>query len=338
MPFGVLAKGSFNGVDLSVPINRVAVASNSDNTASFRPFNALSGITVYDYKGESNYDSMQLTLSRQTGRRLQYFAAYTYGKTRGTLGGEYSTIDPYDPGRTYGVLDSDRTHVLNVSWNAFLPDGARGKLNNAVVRGVLNGWQLSGISTLASGIPIRPSFSGDAAGAGISAAYFGTSDVVGPSNNNGNGLAPVYTCNPVTGNIDVGEKLLDLNCISVPDFGTNGSLIPKYNIRTPTRMNHDLTIFKNFAIRGDQKIQFRTGFFNIFNQAFATTSIGGDINLTLETACNVQANAPDGRGNTPLVCDPSKGFHYTPQTIANYGKINLKRGHRVIEFVFKYYF
>ena len=338
MPFGVLAKGSFNGVDLSVPINRVAVASNSDNTASFRPFNALSGITVYDYKGESNYDSMQLTLSRQTGRRLQYFAAYTYGKTRGTLGGEYSTIDPYDPGRTYGVLDSDRTHVLNVSWNAFLPDGARGKLNNAVVRGVLNGWQLSGISTLASGIPIRPSFSGDAAGAGISAAYFGTSDVVGPSNNNGNGLAPVYTCNPVTGNIDVGEKLLDLNCISVPDFGTNGSLIPKYNIRTPTRMNHDLTIFKNFAIRGDQKIQFRTGFFNIFNQAFATTSIGGDINLTLETACNVQANAPDGRGHTPLVCDPSKGFHYTPQTIANYGKINLKRGHRVIEFVFKYYF
>jgi hypothetical protein len=338
MPYGVLSTGTYNGVDLSVPINRVAVAHNGDNLASFRPYNALAGITLYDYRGVSNFNSMQLTLSRQTGRRLQYFVAYTYGKTQGTLGGEYSTIDPYDPSRTYGVLSSDRTHTLNVSWNAFLPDGARGSFSNPVTRGVLNGWQLSGISSVASGIPIRPTFSGDAGRAEISAAYFGTADVVGPSNTAGNGLAPIYTCNPVTGNTSVGEKLLDLNCISVPDFGTNGPLVPQYNIRTPTRMNHDLTIFKNFNVHGDQKIQFRTGFFNVFNQAFANTNIGGDINLTLDTVCNVSANTPDGRGNTPLVCDPTKGFSYTQQTKDNFGKINLKRGHRVVEFVLKYYF
>ena len=46
MPYGVMSSGSFNGVDLSVPINRVAVASVSNNLASFRPFNALSGITT----------------------------------------------------------------------------------------------------------------------------------------------------------------------------------------------------------------------------------------------------------------------------------------------------
>src|SRR5678816_4591 len=163
MPYGVMSQGTFNGVDLSVPINRVAVASNSDNLASFRPFNALKAITLYDFRGTSDYNSMQVTLSRQTGKRLQYFLAYTYGKTQGTLGGEYSVMDPYDPNRTYGVLNTDRTHILNVSWHAFLPDGARGKMDNAVMRGVLNGWQLSGISTLASGIPITPIFSGDAA-------------------------------------------------------------------------------------------------------------------------------------------------------------------------------
>jgi len=338
MPYGALSSGSYNGVDLTVPINRVAVAHNGDNLASFRPFNALAGITLYDYRGVSNFDSMQLTLSRQTGRRLQYFVAYTYGKGRGTLGGEYSTIDPYDPSRTYGVLNSDRTHILNVSWNAFLPDGARGSFSNPVTQGLLNGWQLSGISSVASGIPIRPTFSGDAGKAEISAAYFGTADVVGPSNTAGNGLAPVFTCDPSTGNTGVGEKLLDLSCIKVPDFGTNGPLVPQYDIRTPTRMNHDLTIFKNFAIRGDQKIQFRTGFFNVFNMAYANTNIGGDINLTLDTVCNVSANTPDGRGNTPLVCDPTKGFSYTQQTKDNFGKINLKRGHRVVEFVLKYYF
>ena len=40
---------------------------------------------------------------------------------------------------------------------------------------------------------------------------------------------------------------------------------------TPTRLNHDLTLFKNFEIQGEQKLQFRVGFFNIFNQAFANT-------------------------------------------------------------------
>ena len=344
MPYGVMSSGSFNGVDMSVPINRVAVASVSNNLASFRPFNALAGITVYDYEGKSDYNSMQLTLSRQTGRRFQYFLAYTLGSSKGTLGNDYSALDPYDPSRTYGVLRTDRTHILNVSWNAFLPDGARGGLDNAVLRGVLNGWQVSGISTLASGIPVWLQFSGDAASPAIAAAYFGTADVVGPgdpqgnSGGQGNALAPVYPCDPRLDGKDVGERILDLSCIGVPSFGEKGDLIPPDNIRTPTRMNHDLTLFKNFQIHGDQKFQFRVGFFNLFNQAFANTNIGDDINLRLDTRCNVRALAPDGTGKMQNVCDPTQGFTFTPQTVDNFGKIKLKRGHRVIEFTFKYYF
>jgi hypothetical protein len=284
---------------------------------------------------------MQVTLSRQTGRRVQYFVAYTTGRTQGTLGGEYSTIDPYDPDRTYGVLDQDRTHVLNVSWNAFLPDGARGAMDNALGRGLLNGWQLSGISSMASGIPFRLSFTGAAANENIAAAYFGTTDVVGASVARGNGLSPVYTCDPRLDGTKPGEKLLDINCISVPSLGTNGDLIPTYNLRQPTRQNHDVTIFKNFAIKGDQKIQFRVGFFNLFNQAYATTAVNAsDINLTLDTTCNVLRNGiPDGTGAlSDGVCDPTGGFSFTPQTVQNFGKINLKRGRRVIEFVLKYYF
>ena len=51
------------------------------------------------------------------------------------------------------------------------------------------------------------------------------------------------------------------------------------------------------------------------------------------TACRTAPAAlPDD------VCDPTGGFDFTPQTKANFGKINLKRGHRVIELVLKYYF
>jgi hypothetical protein len=341
MPFGALSSGTFNGVDLSVPVNRVAVALGSGNLSTFRKFNALNNITLYDFRGESNYDSMQVTLSRSTGRRLQYFVAYTLGKTQGTLGGEYSSIDPYDPSRTYGVLNEDRTHVLNVSWNAFLPDGARGGMNNPIGRGLFNGWQLSGISSMASGIPYRLSFTGAAANNSIAVGYFGTADVVGPSNGAGNALAPVYTCDPTLSGKGVGEKVLDINCISVPAFGENGDLVPPYNLRQPTRFNHDITLFKNFPVRGDQKVQFRIGFFNIFNQAYATTAAAAnDINLTLDTTCRVtRTDVPDGTGGVQgSVCDPTGGFDFTPQTIANFGKINLKRGHRVIELVLKYYF
>lgn len=213
-------------------------------------------------------------------------------------------------------------------------------MNNPIGRGLLNGWQLSGISSMASGIPIRPTFSGAAGSSAVAAAYFGTADVVGPSNSGGNALAPIYTCDPRTGLNGVGEKILDYNCISVPEFGQNGELVPPYNIRTPTRFNHDLTIFKNFQIRGEQKIQFRVGFFNLFNQAFANTNIGNDINLTLDTVCRVTVpSLPNGRGGTATnVCDPTGGFDVTQSTKDNFGKINLKRGHRVIEFVLKYYF
>jgi hypothetical protein len=194
---------------------------------------------------------------------------------------------------------------------------------------------------MASGIPIRLSFTGDAAGAGIAAAYFGTADVVGPSNGAGNGLAPVYSCDPRLSGSAVGEKILDVNCIGVPAFGQNGDLIPPYNLRTPTRFNHDLTLFKNFSTVGDQKLQFRLGLFNLFNQAFATTSVdANDINLTLETTCKVRvASVPNGAGGFATnVCDPTGGFDFTSQTKNNFGKINLKRGHRVIELVLKYYF
>ena len=103
---------------------------------------------------------------------------------------------------------------------------------------------------------------------------------MGPALAGGNGLAPVYTCDPTLGGKDAGEKILDINCIGVPAFGENGDLVPPYNLRQPTRSNHDLTLFKNFAIKGDQKIQFRVGFFNLFNQAFATTAAdANDINL-----------------------------------------------------------
>ena len=80
------------------------------------------------------------------------------------------------------------------------------------------------------------------------------------------------------------------------------------------------------------------GFFNLFNQAFANTNIGERHQPDAGHGCNVRADAPDGTGDTQNVCDPTAGLPLHPQTIDNFGKINLKRGHRVVEFILKYYF
>jgi hypothetical protein len=344
VPLGSLLSGSVGGIDLSNPVNRVAIADQLVNQR--RPYQAFPEVTDWSFEGVSDYNSMQMTLSRQTGRRLQYFVAYTLGRTKGTVSGngEYGSIDPFDPRRTYGVVPEDRTHILNVSWNAFLPDGARGAMDNAIGRGLLNGWQLSGISTMASGVPIYLGFGGQAGSDGVSRAIFGTPDIIGnpgPGGGNRGALVPIYTCDPRTGNTGIGERLFDINCIQIPGFGENGNLVPEYNLRMPTRINHDVTIFKNFAIRGEQKLQVRVGAFNIFNQAWVTTQSAADIDLVLETTCNrtlsgVPTGVPGGLADN--VCDPTAGFQYTPNTVDNFGKVNLKRGRRVIEFVVKYYF
>jgi len=336
VPEGALSSGTVGNADLSIPVNRVNLDPSVVNAR--RPFQAYAGIYASDFQGRSRYDSLQVTLSRQAGTRLQYLAAYTLSRTEGTLRGEYADRDPFNPSRTYGVLDTDRRHLLTVSWNGLVPNGSR-VLDNALGRGLLDGWQLSGISVFTSGTPIQLWFSGDASGPGVSQAYFGTPDVVGPAGPS-NGLAPAFTCDPRLGGSQVGERVLNIDCITVPEFGTNPPLIPPYDLRTPSHMSHDLTIFKNFKLHGAQTLQFRTGFFNIFNAAYATTAVPNDVDLTLDTTCNRRVDhVPNGVGTyADGVCDPAAGYTFTDVTNANFGRINLKRGHRVIEFVLKYYF
>jgi hypothetical protein len=341
VPQGALLQGTVGNANLSNPVHRWNLDAGAIN--QFRPYRNMQRITYQDFEGESTYNSLQLTLSRQSSRRIQYFLTYTFARNEGTLGDEYRERDPFDARRTYGIRDEDRTHVFNISWNAFLPDAVN-ESSNLFLKGILNGWQLSGISTVASGVPIHLTFDGPAGSTNVSNAYYGTPDSI-IVRDNGNffrgGLAPVFTCDPRLPGTKNGERFLDINCIGFPAFGAVGDVLPPYDFRTPTRMTHDLTLFKNFPLKGDQKVQFRLGFFNLFNQAFATTRIDrNDMVLSLNTVCNVTVNGvPNGVGGTAdNVCDATQGFSFTQDTKNNFGKINILRGRRIVELAFKYYF
>src|SRR5262249_1982701 len=115
-----------------------------------------------------------------------------------------------------------------------------------------------------------------------------------------------------------------------------------YDVRGPARNFHDITVFKDFRVgAGSKRIQARLGVFNLFNQAFptATSLQTPDINYTLEANCNVRVTGVNnGAGGTADVCDPTKGYTFTQNTLDNFGKILTKRGHRVVEFALRLFF
>jgi hypothetical protein len=316
----------------------VRAALDGSVVTGYRKYPSLGGVGFWEYNATSNYHSLQATLSRQTSGRFQYFATYTFSKVLGLINSEYTESDPFFPReRSYGVQSYDRTHVANLSWNWMVPDLT--KSDNGFLKGLLNGWQLSGISNFSSGIPVRLSLSGDVSSDGMQRAWFGTPDVMGQTP--GSAPTAIYSCNPQLDNSGVGEKLMDIGCLGLPTYPETGAYIPPYYLRTPSRNTHDLSIFKNFGLGGSRKLQLRVGAFNIFNQAYPTYNLGfNDLDLTLQTECNVRVNGVSNSagGTVDNVCDPQGGFRYTQATIDNFGKIISKRGRRIIEFAVKFYF
>jgi len=340
---------AFNSMNLSDPAQRGALAGVV--LRRFRPFDAFNSVGLYQFTGTSTYHSLQATLSH-SGRNLQYFATYTFGKALGTVATNESDgaawADPIDTrNRSWGILPFDRTHVFNLSYNWSVPKLARGGFSNAITNGIFNGWQISGITTVQSGTPIRLRFTGAISQTSQAVAWYGSDAFNGTNAGASIGaITPIYLGNPQKGGTALGSKAYDLSQLAIPTFPNTGPSQPPFYIRTPGRSNFDISFFKNFNITEEKKIQFRTGLFNIFNQAYPTrinvTSTNpndSDIFLALETVCNHTVRRPTGDGtNVADVCDPTQGFSYSANTINNFGKIQNKRGRRIVEFALKFYF
>ena len=256
------------------------------------------------------------------------------------MANDFAAIDPF-PGweeRDYGILPTDRTHILNVSWSWRLPSVGK----SGFAKALLNDWNLTGISTWSSGQPFRPFFSGDLGGDQAERAWYGTQNYQGGGGTSTpGGITPTYSCNSNLGggNVAVGEKVWDVGCIGIPAYGQTGPYYPTDTLRTPGRAFHDLTVFKDFPLGGARRIQLRAGVFNIFNQAYPDMINNQDIDNQLNTTCNSQvAGVSNGNGGTATVCDPTAGYSFTDNTLSNFGKIITKRGHRTVEFAVRLFF
>ena len=161
----------------------------------------------------------------------------------------------------YGPVPQDRTQSLVVNYIYDLPGVSRkGFLDNAAARIVLNGWQLSGLTSMASGAPTNVTYGITGVGATTLNRMITGSEDVAPR--------VVLTCNP---NESRGQRNLDAfintSCFAPAPKGSMGLDSGYDRLRGPGLANWDMSLFKNVSIKEKARIQLRLEAFNAFNHA-----------------------------------------------------------------------
>jgi hypothetical protein len=281
---------------------------NGDNALSvdfLRPFAGFSGVAGgvaqsglggggfnATFGSSANYNALQVSASRQATRDLTMGVAYTWSKVLGT-DSDYSFVgNPLNHRKAdYGPLTYDRTQTLVINYVYNVPGGARRGtfLDNAVARGVLNNWQITGITSFSSGEPVV--IGGSAV---TSVGSYNVQGVGGATLNQeitGNGgwaARPVLTCNP---NLSSGSRTLyafiNTSCFSPAAPGSTGMDSALRPVRGPGLNNWNISLFKKYPLGGEQRfLQLRLELYNAFNH----TQWGGTVANNYEAA---------GFNNTP---------------------------------------
>src|SRR5678815_6197672 len=100
--------------------------------------------------------------------------------------------------------------IRDSSYNWSVPKLARGGFSNAVTDGIFNGWQISGITTYQSGVPLRLKFTGAIAQTSQAVGWYGSDAFNGTNAGASLGaITPLYLGNPSVSGNDLGDKVFD---------------------------------------------------------------------------------------------------------------------------------
>ena len=274
---GVLGRNLMNTRNINtLPYGTRFLTSNIDPTTGkvyadnfLRPYPGYGNITWRETSGSSNYHALQSTLSRRLARGLEFGMAYTYSKTM-----DYTGLPMYRPRKvwSYGKASFDQTHILTLNYTYDLPRLSK-FAPNPVVRFALDNWQISGITSFSSGTP-----------GGISLSTTSGADLTG----GGDGQRVLVIGDP---RLPHGERnilhMFKNDVFAAPGLNDPGNA-PKDVFRNPGINNWDVTLFKNFPIKSEQRsLQVRWEFYNVFNH---TQFSGVDNTARFDSTTGAQTN------------------------------------------------
>ncbi len=238
--------------DINAGVYRAGATAGNLN--SRRPYVRIGPLGVGQSNGNSIYNSMQMTVQKRMARGVSLLANYTWSKgidyaSFGSIEGNQTGPDPVNVRNNRGPADFDLTHRMVVSGIWELPGL---KTWNPVARWVLGGWQQNAIFTAQTGPPITIR-------SGVDADFNG----VGGDFADYRGGEWRLASRSKEAQI---RRWFDTTQFTTNAAGTIGSG-RRGQLRAPGDWNLDYSLFKNFAIREGQRLQFRAELFNAFNHA-----------------------------------------------------------------------
>jgi hypothetical protein len=276
------------------------VDPNTLNANNFRPLQGFSGLGLATNNLYANYNGLQAKYMRARGRTIMS-VNYSFGKSMGILN---PTYDSFNLDNNYGVQANNRTHIFNAAYSYELGRLSRQKF----IGGIVNGWQISGITQIQSGTNLTgqrgQNFAMNLNGFDVtgtthnvsSTSLYGTPNIT---------LMPILKCDPRENLAP--QQFINASCFSFPrNVGERGgTMVPV--LYGPAFFNSDLGLFKSFSIREGKELQFRANAYNFLNHPL--WSFPANQNLTLGF------NGTTGELNTPL-----------------FGTTTTKQGRRIIQF------
>jgi hypothetical protein len=257
-----------------------------------RPYPGFSNIISVENTADSEYNALQATV-RQTTGPLTIGIAYTYSHSLDDASDRSSAnfANSLDIHSNHASSDFDQRHLLNVNYIYDLPllrllagfdhmvgsgsdpedDSASAPADKGewqpgpVLKTLLGGWQLSGITTYQTGTPFSVINGGgsdgtgaaDNAGVGDGLGVGSYADVIGNAHVGKPFVQP--------GGNNVGPLLLNPGAFAAPRGLTFGDSGRNY-LRNPSRINFNMSLYKHFRPLKDRlDIEFRAEAYNVFN-------------------------------------------------------------------------
>jgi hypothetical protein len=260
---------------------------------------------------ESTYNSLQISATKRLSKGLQFLASYTYARSidnasGGVIGGAGIDSGPIfgnqlDDRANRGVSNFDRTHRVVLSYLWDLPRPALAT-NSTAGDWLFSSWQVAGIVTAMSGLPIDivDSNAGSlylGANNGLSRPSWATGATRSTATNNipaGYSFNPFAFARPI---VTAGQLIPSSNMgaaagatcglptIVCTDFGNVGRNV----LRGPGQMNVDFSVIKRFRIDENKNIEFHAEFFNLFNHVNFSNPIG-NLNAVASSGGAINAN------------------------------------------------
>jgi hypothetical protein len=215
--------------------------------------------------GNSNYNSLQVTLRHSSGR-LQLLAAYTFSKSLDQSSNLGEEVNPLNPSLSRALSAFDITQNFVVSYSYQMPFERLLRAANRWTRG----WEFSGITRFSTGLP-------------VTLINYGDNSLLGAEPNGINNYG-VDEPDVAPGALELnrnprnGQPYFNTGLYSENALGTPGDASRRY-FHGPGMQNFDMALLKNLRLTESKSLQFRLEAFNVFNHAqfFGPRSVDGNI-------------------------------------------------------------